>query len=187
LEYKFSLFLKSINISSMKLHLAILILLAFVFASCKTSTAPAPASYVPTANNTMYVTVNGVTDTLTASAYDTTYSGVKGIDIAGANTAGMAVNILITTLSSTGSYGIGSVNISPAGYVILSYSQQSSGSLVTYTSPTQPTLTTSSVGTLDITAFSATSIQATFNGTLTLQNGTSTVTITNGGVNATIL
>jgi hypothetical protein len=169
----------------MKITIAILFLAAFAFGSCTTTSSPGPTSNVPTAANTMYITVNGATDTLVASAYDTTSSGVKGIDIGGVNAAGMAVNITIATISSTGSYDIGKVNLSPAGYVILSYAyRNSSGTVVTYTSPTQPTLTSSSVGNLTITSISSSNVQATFSGTLTLQNGTSTVTITNGGVNA---
>ena len=170
----------------MKLHIAILFITAFVFASCKTSTAPTPASDVPTASNTMYLTVNGVTDTLTAYAHDTTISGVKGIGIVGVNVlTGINYNIAIATISSTGNYDVGTISVLPAGYVIMSYTRDSSGTAITYTSPTQPSLTTKSVGTLSIIGISTSSIQATFNGTLTSQsNSAVTVSITNGGVNA---
>jgi hypothetical protein len=167
----------------MNIRIGILLLTATVLGSCKMSTSPSSGN-VPTTANTMYITVGGVTDTLKASAVDTTVNGVKGISIGGVGLAGVAVNIGIATISSTGTYKIGQVNISPAGYVILSYSKDTTGGLETYTSPTNPSLTSSSVGTLTITAISSSSVQATFNGTLTLQNGTATISITNGGVNA---
>jgi hypothetical protein len=172
----------------MKINIALLLLTVTVFASCKMSTSATPSSYVPTTTNTMIFTVGGVTDTLQATADDTTVNGVKGIGIVGVNAkTGVGFNIAIATISSTGNYDVGSVSLSPAGYVILTYTKDSSGTILTYTSPTQPTLTSTSVGSLDITAISSASVQATFNGTLTLQNGTSTVSITNGGVNANFI
>ncbi len=172
----------------MKIKIAILLLSAGGFASCSTSTTPTPSNYVPTTPNTMYVTINGVTDTLTAYAVDTTYAGVQGIGIVGGNVVtGINYDIAIATLASTGNYNVGSLIGIPPGYVIMNCTRDSSGTAVTYTSPTTPSLTTKSVGTLTVTAISSTSIQATFNGTLTLQNGTSTISITNGGVNANFI
>ncbi len=169
----------------MNIRIAILFLMTLVFASCKMSTSPTPASDVPTAANTMYLSINGVTDTLTAYATDTTYDGASGIAIVGANaTTGINYDIAIATFASTGNYAVGSVSVIPPGYVIMSCTRDSSGTAITYTSPTQPSLTTKSVGTLTVTAISKTSVQATFNGTLTLQNGAATISIANGGVNA---
>src|ERR1700722_19714617 len=115
----------------MKINIVILLLTAFVFASCKSSTAPTPSSYVPTTANTMYLTVNGVTDTLTATADDTTVSGAKGIAIVAANvTTGVNYNIAIATFASTGNYDVGSVSLIPPGYVIMSYTRDSSGTAI---------------------------------------------------------
>ena len=179
----------------MKINIAILFLGAFIFASCKSSTSPSSGT-VPPANNTMYITANGSTDTLHASAADTTYDGIKailvgGVGQAGTSVAGVGAGFFLVNITSTGSYPVGTISVSnPTSYIVMVYSYtDTSGKLVKYSSSTSPTIGAASAGTVTITAISSTSIQATFNGTLTLQsgNGPSTITITNGGVNATFL
>jgi hypothetical protein len=179
----------------MKLHIAILFLGAFVFASCKMSTSPnSTGGTVPTTANTMYITVGGVTDTLFVTGVDTTYDGIKAIAVGGAGGAGgvasgVTASIALANITTAGSYKVGTLSlngISPF-YVVMEYSTtDKNGTTSTYTSPTSPSLTTASVGNVTIDTITNSSIQATFNGTLTLQNGTATVTITNGGVNAMI-
>ncbi|HEY3875748.1 MAG TPA: hypothetical protein VGM92_09745 [Candidatus Kapabacteria bacterium] len=175
----------------MKKYFAILITLisAGIFASCNNSTAPANTSTIPTTPNTMVITVGGVTDTLVATAYDTSYSGVKGIVVTGVGLSGVNVSILLANITTTNSYNVGSLSISGTSpvYVVMSYTAFVNGTTTTYTSPTNPTAAFTPVGTLTVAALTSTNIQAAFNATLTQQNGTATVSITNGGVNATFL
>ncbi len=172
----------------MKITVAILLLSAFVFASCNSSTStstttPTGGSGVPSSSNTMIVTFNGTTDTLVATAVDTTISGVKNIIVAGAGTAGIAVGFTLTNITATGSYSVGPISlngISP--YFATMDCVDKSGN--TYLSPT-PGAGVASVGTITITSITDTTIQATFNASpLTLRNGTTTVSLTNGGVYA---
>jgi hypothetical protein len=178
----------------MKINIAILILTAFVFASCKTSTSPSTTttggSGVPSTANTMIITVGGTTDTIYVTGIDSTVSGVKTIIVGGVNAAGIGVTIDLVNITAAGTYNIGPVtgSITSPGWVVMTYSISSkSGNATTYTSPQQPGVGTSSVGSISITTLSSSSLEATFYGTLTLQNGSTTVTITSGGVNATFI
>jgi hypothetical protein len=178
----------------MKINIAILLLTACFFASCKSSTSPTSTSNIPSTPNTMVVTVSGKTDTLIARAADTTIYGIKGTGVAGAGASGttksgFAAGFVLGNITSTGTYNVGTVASlsNPLAYVVIFYSYtDATGNLVKYSTPTTPG--TSSVGTVTITTLTATNIQGTFNGTLTLQSGSGpqTDTIINGGVNATI-
>ncbi len=178
----------------MKKQIAIF-LLAGILGSCKTSTSPTSTSAIPTTPNTMIFTVTGTTDTsLTAYGADTTIYGIKGVGVAGAGVStasktAFGAGFILGNITSTGTYNVGTVASlsNPLSYIVMFYSYvDTSGNNVKYSTPTTPG--TNSVGTVVITTLTATSIQGTFNGTLTLQsgNGPQTVTIANGGVNATI-
>ena len=178
----------------MKLHIAILFLSVFAFAACKLSTSPTSSSYVPTTANTMIFTVSGNTDTLHATADDTTIYGIKGTGVvglgaSGTTKSGFGCGIILGNVTSTGTYNVGAVTTSsPLTDVVIYYSYvDTTGNPVKYSTPSTPGF--SSVGTVTIDTLNASSVVGTFNGTLTLQsgNGPQTVVISNGGFRATIL
>ena len=181
----------------MKLHIAILLLLAFVFASCKLNTSPTSSSYIPTTANTMIFTVSGNTDTLHATADDTTIYGIKGTGVvglgaSGTSKSGFAAGIVLGNITSTGTYNVGAVTTSnPLTDVLIVYSYvDTTGNPVKYSTPETPSpLPSNAVGVVTIDTLTATSVVGTFNGTLNLQsgNGPQSVTISNGGFRATIL
>jgi hypothetical protein len=179
----------------MKLHIAILLLAAGVFASCKSNSTSSNSNNnnnngggtVPTTPNTIVFTANGTTYTDTCIAVKTTASGVTSISVGGGSgTANQGIGFSLSNESSTGvGYEVGPITLNgnSASFATMEYSFNTSGDSGAYSSPVSGG---SSVGTITIASISATSIQATFNGTLTLLkgNGPSTISITNGGVNA---
>ncbi len=183
----------------MKLHIAILFVAAFAFGSCKSNSTSTTSGNnnggggnVPSTPHTIVFTVNGTTYTDTnAYAVQTSVPGIMSITVAGGNdgtTAGGLGFALINESTVGTSYAVGPVTFSGTAetYATMDYGfNNNSGDTGTYSSPIAGT---TSVGNITITSLSATNLQATFNGTLTLLkgNGPSTMTITNGGVNATI-
>ncbi len=179
----------------MKLHIAILLLAAGVFASCKSSsTSPSTnnnnngGGSVPTTPNTIVFTANGTTYTDTCIAVKTTASGVTSITVGGGSgTPNQGIGFSLSNESSTGvGYEVGPITLNgtSASFATMEYSfKNTTGDSGAYSSPVNGG---SSVGTITIASISSTNIQATFNGTLTLLkgNGPSTMSITNGGVNA---
>jgi hypothetical protein len=180
----------------MKINIAILFLLTFAFASCKMSTSPTPSSYIPANANTMIFTVSGATDTLYATADDTTIYGIKGTGIvgvgaSGTNKSGFGCGIILANITSTGTYNVGAVTGVSLADVLIYYSYaDANGNPVKYSTPETPSpISSNAVGTVTIDTLTATSVVGTFNGILTLQsgNGPTTDTISNGGFRATIL
>jgi hypothetical protein len=183
----------------MKINIAIFLVAAFAFGSCKSNSTSSSSNNnnnnggggsVPSTPNTMVFTANGTTYTDTCYAVQTTASGISNITVGGGSGSpdqGLGFSLINESAVGT-SYNVGpiSINGSSTSYATMEYSfNNKSGDSGSYSSPIAGT---SSVGTITITSLSATNIQATFNGTLTLLkgNGPSTITITNGGVNATI-
>jgi hypothetical protein len=181
----------------MKINIAILFLAAFFFSSCKSNSTSTSSNNnnnnggggVPTTANTMVYTAGGVTYTDTAYAIKNTSSNITTIAVAGGSgSPNQGLGFGLVNETTTGTYTVGPITLngtSPS-YSTMEYSfKNTTGDSGSYSSPTAAT---SSVGNITVTSISATNIQATFNGTLTLLkgNGPQTIVITNGGVNATI-
>ena len=181
----------------MKLHIAILFLAASVLASCSHTTTPHSPNDstnnnngggVPATINTMVVTVTGETHTMMTTATNTTASGTTTIGVTGyeARTE-TGTGITITNISDTGTYDVGTTIVtgSTVSGIVLTYAYRDGASnSYLYSSPTSGT---TSAGTLTVTAISPTTLQGTFNGTLTREtgNGPATIVLTNGGMNVT--
>jgi hypothetical protein len=137
----------------------------------------------------MVFTVSGTTYTMPVTAHRQTTSGQTVISIVGVDTAGTAGGLALTNITATGSYDVGTVKLSGTTIqtVVMTYTtKDGSGNSVTYQSPNTPG---SSVGNLTIQQLDATTIKATFNGTLTINgSGVETPVVVSGGsLNATIL
>ena len=179
----------------MKYFLCILLLAALMLTSCSKSGSPTSSNNnsggVPTTANTMDVTIDGTVRLgLAAQGSKSSSSGLTVTAVVGFEAAtGKTVIITLTNITSIGTYDVGVTNFGSCSFssVAMTYStKDASGKSLNYSSPAAGT---SSVGQLVITEFTATSIKATFNATLSLQSGTgpATVSITNGGLNAAIM
>ena len=195
-----SVFVHFFNITLMKHILLQLSLSVLLLASCgckssdttgtNNNTTNDDGGKVPTAINTMDVTVNGTAFIgWSAIAQKVTSSGSTSINVVGSDVTVQGLTFTLRNISTTGTYDVGLVltNGTTVSDVIMTCTtQDGNGAPVLYANPPAET---ESVGKLTVTELTATSIKATFHATLPLRNGNgpSTVTITKGGVYATIM
>jgi hypothetical protein len=181
----------------MKQLLSILLLSALLLDSCSKSSTPTSTNNNNNNNggnggastNQVVATVNGtaVTFKTLGTSGNGTYAGGYIAFAAGARDSATGQTIAFGGggFVSTGTYDIGTKNLSPVYGFGLTYSAKDNyGNTMNYGTNSS---TYAKVGSITISSISATNAQGTFNATLPLISGPSgspsTVTITNGGFN----
>ena len=170
----------------MKKLLSILSLSALIFVSCSKSGDTIGSVNNNTGANIMVVTVDGTTYTWKVFATDTILTGQRVIMVTGIDTTVLITggirggSFQLINISSPGTYDVGPI-IPGNGLIQMFYTLNDS------THYASPVPAANSVGKVIITELTKTSIRASFNGTLTRNVGSSgatTVSLTNGSVNA---
>lgn len=179
----------------MKQLIFVFLLSVVFFISCNKSSNPTSSNTsnsggtVPTTVNTMDVTTDGSSHTgWAAQGSRSSSNGITVVSVTAFDLSGKSLTFTLTNIPTTGTYDVGILGYLSSTFrgVTMTYTtKDASGSILVYSTPPADT---TSVGKINISEITATSVKATFNATLSLQKGSgpSTTAITNGGVNATI-